>query len=371
MAYAGSPLWLLFLVLSPVLFLGGHAPTENGFLFFCAMLLLLTPKLLGAAWLISSAARRQAGGGSVNILLSIAAETIYSMLLAPILMLFYTQFVWSSFFGGSTGWGRQQRSDSAGPSWGECVARHGAHTALALVVACLVAWRLPAMLPWLALVLIGPLVAIPFSRLLASQRLGSLSRQRGLFLTPEESRPPAELQPLQQLAGPELAGALPTNRVAEDAGLAQVILDPRLNAIHVSLLPERQQTPLSTHERLKEIGEKLLRQGPQTLPPQEKKILLWDADAMLALHRALWEGPTTRWHQWWQDAFRKYLKLLPEEAGAAGLEKARLPSVDCDLHDPRARTLQLAANAPRGCPQAPSAGDGTGFAHRKSKVITH
>ncbi len=316
MAYLGSPLWLLFLLFSPVLFMGGNVPVNNAFLFVCAMCLLFAPKLLGAQRLIAVAEQRKAAGGTIKILMSILAETIYSMILAPILMLFYTQFVWSSFFGGSVGWGRQKRSDDTGPSWRECLMFHLAHTVLALAAGILVAWLVPAMLPWLALVLIGPVVAIPFSRFLASNKLGRLSRRYSCFLVPEEIYPPSELQSLQTLPESLARPDFPAGEAGEDLALAQTVLDPQLNALHVSLLRERQMVPLRTHEHLLGLCDKLLHDGPPALPLREKRILLWDADSMLTLHRKVWDSPATAWHAWWQTAFQEYEATLRREEKA-------------------------------------------------------
>ena len=154
MAYGGSPLWLLFLLFSPVMFIGERVPVQNTFLFVCAMCLLFTPKLLAAARLMAAPERRRPVGGAGKIMLSTLGETLFSMILAPILMLFYTQFVWQSFFGGFAGWGRQKRADDSGPSWRECVVVHATHTVLAVGAGALTVWLLPAMFPWLLLVLI-------------------------------------------------------------------------------------------------------------------------------------------------------------------------------------------------------------------------
>ncbi len=89
-------------------------------------------------------------------------------------------------------------------------------------------------------------------------------------------------------------------------GLAQTILDPRVNSIHVSLLHERQHVSILAHEHLLALCDQLLRDGPAALSMRDKRILLWDADCMLTLHRKLWSSPPSRWHEWWQEAFRNY-----------------------------------------------------------------
>jgi len=313
MAYLSSPIWLLFLLFSPILFIGDRIPVQNTVLFISAMCLLLIPKALAAERMIFSPEHRRVAGSAFKIIWSVVGETVYSMLLAPILMLFYTQFVYSSFFGGSAGWGRQQRTDEEGPSWRQCEVVHAAHTLLAILVGGVVAWWLPAMLPGLMLVLIGPIVSIPFSYLLAANKMGRLAQRHGWFLIPEETQLPPELQPLAApLQAPGSDGA--PGDLAEDFGLARTVLDPRVNALHVSLLRERQHVPLHAHERLKTLCEKLLLDGPAALQPREKKILLWDADSMLALHQQLWGSSSGQWHSWWREAFDNYLHSLPQSS---------------------------------------------------------
>ena len=75
MAYLNSPLWLLFLLFSPVLFIGRAVPVQNTFLFVCSMLLLFVPKVLGAAELMASRGRNQVGG-AFKVFVSTVVETI-------------------------------------------------------------------------------------------------------------------------------------------------------------------------------------------------------------------------------------------------------------------------------------------------------
>ncbi len=177
---------------------------------------------------------------------------------------------------------------------------------LAMAGVGLVVWLAPAMLPWLLLVLIGPVAAIPFSLALASNTLGAKSRKNGWFVVPEEIRPPRELQ--QMLAPSELsASRFPAIiEQAADFGLLQAVVDPFVNAIHVSLLRERSRPRLRTREYLTSLRNRLLRGGPHALTPAEKRTLMWDADAMLSAHRKLWGSPALMVHGWWRTAFQIY-----------------------------------------------------------------
>jgi membrane glycosyltransferase len=209
------------------------------------------------------------------------------------------------------GWGRQKRTDDEGPTWRECLVIHSTHTILAIAALLLVAWLLPAMLPWLSLVLAGPILAIPFSRLMASNKLGLLSRRRGWFLIAEETQPPWELRQLQESFETSAGRGVLTGGDAEDIGLVQAVIDPEVNAIHVSLLHGRQQVPIRTREHLNALGDQLLRDGPSALSVRDKRMLLWDANSMQTLHRKLWDSPLSQWHPWWQNVFRNYLAALP------------------------------------------------------------
>ena len=130
-------------------------------------------------------------------------------------------------------------------------------------------------------------------------------------MIPEETRPPWELRELEEPFEFGAAPALAMADGAEDFGLAQTVLDPRLNSIHVSLLHERQQVPIRMREHLITLCDQLLRHGPPALSPRDKRILLWDADSMLTLHRKLWSSPAAQWHQWWREAFDSYVQKLP------------------------------------------------------------
>ena len=70
--------------------------------------LLLLPKVLGAAILMRSPEKLKLCGSRTKVAMNVAAETFHSMLLAPILMLFYTRFVLASLCGfKGVGWGLQ------------------------------------------------------------------------------------------------------------------------------------------------------------------------------------------------------------------------------------------------------------------------
>lgn len=324
MAYAGSPLWLLFLLLSPLLFVERSSHGISGLLFAYVMTLLLLPKFLAAAQRSTPTSPGEVCVGRSQMLLDVVTEIIYSMLMAPILMLFYTRFVWSSFFLVGAKWGGQQRADEAGPSWRQCLAVHWGHTILAVAVVGLAIWLAPGMLPWLLLVVTGPILSIPLCVILGSNKLGRKTRKKGWYLIPEEIRPTPELQ---QMLSPAEAPATPFASIPElvaDAGLYQIVIDPYHNALHASLLHERPQVSVGTREYLNSLGDQLLRGGPNALTAKEKQLLLWDADAVLAVHYKLWGSSPTDLHEWWQRAFVVFTKSISPESVRTNGAKAGL-----------------------------------------------
>ena len=93
-----------------------------------------------------------------------------------------------------------------------------------------------------------------------------------------------------------------------DYGLLQAVLDPYINAIHVSLLRQRAEACLRTREYFAMLSERLLLEGPLALTLAEKRMLLWNADAMLSMHQKLWSSRPSHLHGWWQAAFRHYVE---------------------------------------------------------------
>ena len=320
LAYVNSPIWLLSMVLGVVLAArkdgggtgrlgGGPNPVAvSGILYVFVMGLLLLPKFLGAVLLMQSPEKLRLFGSRAKVAMNVAAETLHSMLLAPILMLFHTLFVLASCCGAKVNWGPQTRADERGRGWHTWMGILGIATVLALAAADVVMKELPSLLPWLVPVLAGPILAVPFAYFTASGRLGLRARAAGWFVTPEEVAPPEELE---KMAEPFIQPPHPFFRAgqyAPDYGLLQAVLDPYINAIHVSLLRQRTDTSSRTREYMALLADRLLLDGPFSLTPAEKRTLLWDADAMLAMHQKLWGSPASHLHDWWQAAFRRYVE---------------------------------------------------------------
>jgi len=231
MSYVSSPMWLSLLLLSSVLsiiasaqrpqyFVPG-APTlfpawpqfrtgETLGLISFTLVVLILPKALGAVLAIRDRRLRAGYGGAANLVRGLFLEQVFSVLLAPPMMLFHATFVAQIVMGRGVSWGAQERNER-GVSFAEALQRQKWQLLAGIVWAALVAWLAPGFFWWLTPVFVGLLFAIPLTVWTSRASLGRAARARGLFLVPEESAPPAELEFLQ----PPAAGHLPAHSAIE------------------------------------------------------------------------------------------------------------------------------------------------------------
>ena len=331
--YLAGPLWLAFLLtfnwiywfhnytrLSDITvpaftpYLSNLSGTAHAFLIFViCMVVIMLPKFLALIDLANDWERRRAFGGLARATTGVVGETIFSTLHAPLLMLWHTRFVATNFLGISVNWTTQKRA-AGGTTWLFAFQRHWGHTLIGLVWGAFM-WQVePTLFWWFTPVLAGMALSIPLSVLTSRKSLGARARSAGLFLTPEEIELPDELLSLRShLKIHELTGD-DSPRPAH-AGLAEVVLDPYVNAIHVSLLRERQLNPVYAEQfsklgvggdRIQALGEKLLAEGPDKLTAASRMSVMADQRAMVWLHQQSWQRPSETLAPWWRAAILEY-----------------------------------------------------------------
>ncbi|MEO3430354.1 glucans biosynthesis glucosyltransferase MdoH [Pelagibius sp. CAU 1746] len=307
MSYLSSLLWLLLLALSGLeawrqertehsYFIDGDLfpnwPVSYAFeattLLAITLGILYLPKVFGYLTLLGDRRRLAAHGGALKAALGVVLESLMSILLSPILMLFQSGFIVSILAGRSVRWAPQQRDDDE-TSWREAVAAHSGHTAFALLAGGVSYALVPDFFWWLTPVLAGPLLSIPLSRFTSRADVGRKLRDWGLFLTPCESEPPAVLQRLaEELA--EKSAEDPQAKAPEGLSLfEQAIGDPFMNALHRTLL-EREPRAKSERLRLDGLIARWQEGGPGCLSRDEKRDLLSDPTSMATLHALAWQG---------------------------------------------------------------------------------
>jgi membrane glycosyltransferase len=160
------------------------------------LVMLLLPKLLGIG--LAVLRRPQVFGGVGRLVGSGAIETLFSILIAPLMMAFHSLFVAAVAFGRNVTWAAQPREGRV-VAWGEAWRRTGGFVLAAGGWALLLAWLAPGFFWWLMPVLASLLLAPALVRWSSSQRAGAWLRGKGLLLAPSEVAPGPVLETLDAL----------------------------------------------------------------------------------------------------------------------------------------------------------------------------
>ena len=296
LAYASSPLWLAFLLLSTLLFAqtAGNDPVyffEPNQLFpiwptasFKVMLtlfgltgvLLLAPKAMSLfAIVVRGHAVRF--GGLRRLFTSAFIEFLHSLLLAPVRMVFHTQFVLGALTGWRLVWKSPPRDDAATP-WREAWARHGLHTVLAVIWIATIVASSSAFPWWLSPILAGLLAAIPLSVWGSRVTAGRALRRQGLLLTPEEMREPDVLRDAHRASDDAAQRLASLRRAMTDAGTFARVL---------AAVPEIAQPGGAKAAALDACVERALVDGPDGVNAPTQLRLLSSREGLLRLRREI------------------------------------------------------------------------------------
>jgi len=196
--FIGSPAWIGLLVLgtvslalvdTPADYIRGDAAMV---LFVWVLVMWFSPKMASAFDILLRRRLRRDFGGSGLFIANYAIETVYSILLCPILWFGHTIFLAGLLFGREIGWIGQTRDDHAVPF---ALAAHNlwAHSLLGCATLGALAMTHPSAIPYALFLAGGLALAIPFAVVTAWPSLGVLSARLGLGRLPEETAPPAAL----------------------------------------------------------------------------------------------------------------------------------------------------------------------------------
>ncbi|HWO41810.1 MAG TPA: glucans biosynthesis glucosyltransferase MdoH [Candidatus Eisenbacteria bacterium] len=295
--YVSALLWLVFLLLSTGelalqalferdYFSGGPSlfpiwprwrPDVAVALLGTTLFMLFAPKFLALALIVKTGAQRSFGGGAA-LGASVVLEALTSALLAPIRMFYHSRFVLSALLGRSIRWSAQRRGEGQ-IGYIEAIRQQAWLTCLAMAWAAGIYWINPLALWLLAPVLLGAILAIPIAVYSSRSTLGLAARRCGLFLIPEEiGAKESIVTHKQNLLASRKRNASPFESLD---GLERVLRDPHANAIHVALL-RRALGGVSV--TIRQLQEKVLCEGTESLSPVEKKRLLLNPTALVELH---------------------------------------------------------------------------------------
>ncbi|MGH8361836.1 MAG: glucans biosynthesis glucosyltransferase MdoH [Gammaproteobacteria bacterium] len=329
MSYITSVLWFVYLLLGTAI-LAWHAlvppdyfPAGHGLfpvwpvwhrglavvLLALTLLILFLPKFL--AVLLAVLQRRSKGfGGAPRLLASMLLELVHASLLAPVRMLFHSCFVLASLAGGGVHWGPQRR-EAHGTSWHDALRFHIPGTLLAIAWGAFAYSLDPEFLWWLIPVLGALVIAIPLSVYTSRTRAGRWAHRLGLFLTPEEQAPPAEIMELE-CALDRCVGAA----VRAAGGFRAAIVDPYVNAVVIARLSPAARHYSEEAAISRDLQRaKLLARGTLALDHREQLAILRDRALLLQLHAEVWALPPGRASQWLSPEFAELRKWRPSWCG--------------------------------------------------------
>lgn len=311
LSYVASPLWLAFLLFATVVAVtaphsmpvAGEGRNAGLVLLFITLGLLFVPKILIALREVVRRDVRRRFHSARAVAMSVLADTVFFFLLAPVLMMFHSKFVLYTVLGRGVKWAPQRRRPDGGVDWEESILTGAGVTAFALAWSALALWRSPEFFAWISPVLLGIAMTIPFSIFTSGVRCG---RSRGLFTVREEIDPPRELSQLQANLNLARLRLPPDQSASGHNGLLQVLLDPYINALHVSLLRQRSRVTPENREYLDRLRRRLVVEGPDALHKREINAILYDPDTVLRLHYELWAASGRNLAEWWERAMRAY-----------------------------------------------------------------
>ncbi|RJF98511.1 glucans biosynthesis glucosyltransferase MdoH [Noviherbaspirillum saxi] len=317
MAYLSAPLWLLFLALStgmlaihtlvePQYFVAPRQlfpiwpqwhPEKALALFSATATILFLPKILSVLLIASHGA--ELFGGKFRLTVSMLIELLFSMLLAPVRMLFHTVFVTAAFLGWEMRWNSPPREDSE-TTWGEAFRKHGLHMVFGLAWGVVVYFLNPSFLWWLLPIAGALALSAPLSVLSSRVSLGRSFRRAKLFLIPEEAEPPTELKATYDYA----------KATSSTPDFVDAVVDPLLNAVVCSGARAHPRLPSSARTERSVLADTALREGPATLQPAQYRVLLDDPLALSQLHFKVWSSALA--HPEWRDRIYRVVPEMPE-----------------------------------------------------------
>ena len=304
-SYLASPLWLLFITVGMLLSLQNMFLTPEYFgekaalfpswpvidserslqLFSATMAILFAPKLYGLVYGLASPRWRRTVG-PVKTAMGVVAETLISVLLAPVMMVEQTTAVYRVFTGRDGGWNPQAR-ESNEYTLSDTFRHHAPAIVLGVVLTVSAFAISPIFAAWLAPATIGMLLAATLSWWTGRTKSGDFALRMNLLESPEERDPPqsyldsvASRPAYQRLSAPSLANLFSDRNLRNRR--TQIV------DTHWPLAHSEVHTPLAIARaranRVSTIGEYIT-----ALEPKEKLALLnspGDLDAVIEQYDA-------------------------------------------------------------------------------------
>jgi membrane glycosyltransferase len=198
--FLGSPAWMGLLVLGTLaVAIQGPAnfirPDAGTALFIVTLIMWFAPKIATVIDVISRPALREKFGGAGRFILSTITETIFFLMLSPIMWFGHTVFLAGLVLGRRLGWTGQARDDHSVP-WSDAARQLWPHTLLGWSCIVTLAFSVPAAIPYALFIAGGPALSIPLAVITSWPSVGRALMRAGIGALPEENAPPAALRAL-------------------------------------------------------------------------------------------------------------------------------------------------------------------------------
>jgi membrane glycosyltransferase len=196
MMYLGAPAWMAMIAacLTKV-WADDRTGIDGGFaivMFFTMVMVSLVPKLMGMLDVALTTGGLKRYGGAVRFAICGVLETLFSILLAPVVAFRVSLFLIGLLFGRTVRWNGQNR-DAYALSLGDAARGLWMQTAFGATILSVALVATPAAALWTLPVSGALILAIPFALFTASPAVGRAMARVGLFATPEELAPTPEL----------------------------------------------------------------------------------------------------------------------------------------------------------------------------------
>jgi membrane glycosyltransferase len=227
LCYLSGPLTVAFMALATLDgMLGGTVtaallatPSWQGrALVLLTLVLLYGAKLASLTAVLLDDAASRSYGGRAKLLASAVLEQAAAMVMAPVMLVFYTRSIVMMVLGRSVQWDAQARDDR-GVSWGEAWRRMRLPSVIAAAWLAALSVVGGAILGWALALLAGLAVAAPFAVWSSRASLGRAARRLGLFLTADEVGPHPVLRAYQRAMAVTAPQAAPARTPAPLLGL--------------------------------------------------------------------------------------------------------------------------------------------------------
>ena len=199
--FVGSPAWIGLLVLGTLALAAAGTPSafirpDAGMALFLIILTMwFAPKIATVIDVVSRPQLRRAFGGAGRFIASTVTETIFFLMLSPIMWFGHTMFLTGLVLGRKIGWGGQARDDHSVP-WSDAARQLWPHTLLGWSCIAILAFTVPAAIPYALFIAGGPALSIPLAVVTSWPAVGRVLMRLGLGALPEENAPPAALRKL-------------------------------------------------------------------------------------------------------------------------------------------------------------------------------